>query len=101
MWRDPWQAVTWKYYTVLHNLEEEGFLNITNDLHVFTAHFVFLPRLQADLAFFMDSWNNHPISTEGNLTPQQLWSLGMFQTPVEEPDYAEVSNVVCISKMHI
>ncbi|KAK0150312.1 hypothetical protein N1851_008764 [Merluccius polli] len=49
LWRDLWAAVTCIYYDVLHYLEEEGFLSIVNETHLFCCHFVFLPRLQDDL----------------------------------------------------
>ena len=28
---------------------------------------------------FIDGWNNHPLSTERNLTPNQLWIFGLHQ----------------------
>ncbi|KAJ8290634.1 hypothetical protein GJAV_G00015570 [Gymnothorax javanicus] len=31
-------------------------------------------------------WNRHPIRTEGNLSPEQLWFIGRLQTPIAEPD---------------
>ena len=38
----------------------------------------------------LQSWNCHPLRTEGNLTPNQLWMIGMLQAPVSEPDLEEV-----------
>ncbi|MED6290334.1 hypothetical protein CHARACLAT_012007 [Characodon lateralis] len=37
------------------------------------------------LQCFLRSWNFHHIRSEGNLSPAQLWHIGMLQTPVEEP----------------
>ena len=74
----------------MHSLEEEGYLDLSNYIHIFCVGYVFLPRLRADLQHFTESWNNHPLSTVTNLTPHQLWQIGMLQTPVSEPDYAEV-----------
>lgn len=30
---------------------------------------------------FVDSWNNHPLSTEHNQTPNQLFCLGILNAP--------------------
>ncbi|CDQ61609.1 unnamed protein product [Oncorhynchus mykiss] len=80
LWRDVWSAVTCRYYNLLHSLEEEGYLDLSNSIHLFCVGYVFLPRLWEDLQHFTKSWNNHPLSTEANLTSHQLWHIGMLQT---------------------
>jgi hypothetical protein len=80
--RDLWSAVTCQYYNLLHSLEEEGYLDLSNSIHLFFVGYVFLPHLRADLQHFTESRNNHPLSTKANLTPHQLWHIGMLQTPV-------------------
>ena len=77
-------AVTCIFYDVLHTLEEDGFLDISNTVHLFCVHYVFLPRLRAELHIFAAGWNSHPLRTEGNHTPQQLWHMGQLNTPEEE-----------------
>ncbi|XP_058600553.1 uncharacterized protein LOC131520378 [Onychostoma macrolepis] len=47
-------------------------------------------RICNDLQHFTEMWNNHPLRTEGNLSPNQLWNIGMLQAPVSEPDFAEI-----------
>ncbi|XP_059195790.1 uncharacterized protein LOC131976672 isoform X2 [Centropristis striata] len=89
LWRDLWVAVTSIYYDVLHYLEEEGFLSIDNITHLFCCHFVFLPRLQDDLDTFRSGWDNHPIRTESQMTPNQLWMLGRAHHPIPGPDNTE------------
>ncbi|XP_034094877.1 uncharacterized protein LOC117561508 [Gymnodraco acuticeps] len=89
LWRDVWTAVTSTYYDVLHTLEEEGLLDISNTLHIFLVHFVFLPRLRSDLHTFTEGWNHHPLRTEGNMTPQQLWQLGLLQNSTDEAENVE------------
>ncbi|XP_058626931.1 uncharacterized protein LOC131537477 isoform X2 [Onychostoma macrolepis] len=90
LWRDVWTAVTSCYYNVLHSLEEEGFVDLSNAVHLFCVGFVFIPRIRNDLQHFTEMWNNHPLRTEGNLSPNQLWNIGMLQAPVSEPDFAEI-----------
>lgn len=65
---------------------EERLNDLSDDMHLLCVHYVFLPPLKADLKCFLGSWNKHAIRTEGNFSPEQLWHIGMLQTPVAEPD---------------
>ncbi|XP_052464888.1 uncharacterized protein LOC128021616 isoform X1 [Carassius gibelio] len=76
LWRDVFTAVTSHFYHVLHQLEEDGHLDLSSSLHIFCCHYAFIPRLQVHLNIFRDGWDNHPLSSEGNLSPNQLWQLG-------------------------
>uniref|UniRef100_A0A9J7YV53 Integrase core domain-containing protein n=1 Tax=Cyprinus carpio carpio TaxID=630221 RepID=A0A9J7YV53_CYPCA len=89
LWCDVWSAVTSKYYEILHAMVEDGVLDLSNELRLFCVHYTILPWLKSDLKCFIRRWNNHPIRTEGNLSPNQLWCIGMLQTPVVEPDIIE------------
>ncbi|XP_059371194.1 uncharacterized protein zgc:174680 [Carassius carassius] len=93
LWFDVWSAVSCKYYEILHTMEEERVLDLSDELHLFCVHYAILPRLKSDLKGFTGSWNNHPIRTEGNLSPEQLWYIGMLQTPVDEPDIEVVEQL--------
>ncbi|MED6256467.1 hypothetical protein ATANTOWER_026726 [Ataeniobius toweri] len=79
---------------MLHSLEEEGLIDLSNAVHLFCVGYVFIPRLRKDLQVFEESWNSHPLRTERNLTPNQLWMIGMLQEPVSEPDLTEESEVL-------
>ena len=37
-----------------------------------------LPRINRALAEFTEQWNQHPVSTEENQSPYQLWVSGML-----------------------
>ena len=95
LWRDVWMAVTSVYYELLHSLEEDELLDPSNSLHLFCAQYVFVPRLRMDLDTFTGAWDNHPLRTEQNLTPNQLWTLGLLQTPVAAPENLEVKAQQC------
>lgn len=82
-------SVTSTYYGLLHSLEEEGSLDPTNCLHLFSAQYVFMPRLTSDLHTFINSWNNHPLRTEQNLTPNELWDISKALNPVPSADSAQ------------
>ncbi|XP_076829288.1 uncharacterized protein LOC143475338 isoform X3 [Brachyhypopomus gauderio] len=79
LWRDVWLSVTQLYYEVLHGLEEDGLLDLSDSLHMFCVHYVFLARLEHDLHIFTEGWDNHPLQSEGGLSPNQLWVLGHMQ----------------------
>ncbi|XP_039476601.1 uncharacterized protein LOC120443043 isoform X2 [Oreochromis aureus] len=50
LWRDVWIAVTSKYHDVLHSLEEDGLLDISDVIHLFDVHYIFVPRLEQILS---------------------------------------------------
>ncbi len=58
-------------------------------VHLFGVHYIFVPGLRADLSTFTGGWNNHPLRTEGGLTPEQLWCMGHLQD-VDERERLEV-----------
>ena len=60
------------FYEVFYKLESENQLDPLNETDLFCLHFVFLPRINKTLTEFIDTWNNHPLSTEHNSTPNQL-----------------------------
>ncbi|CAL8270224.1 unnamed protein product [Arctogadus glacialis] len=86
LWRDVFTAVTCFFYTPLHQAEEDGLLDLSSNLILFCCHYVFIPRLQARLDEFRDGWDNHPLSTEGNRTPNQLWFLGQYHSSEDQVD---------------
>ncbi|KAI7809339.1 hypothetical protein IRJ41_005736 [Triplophysa rosa] len=92
LWRDVWMAVTSKYYDVLHSLVEDGLLDISNILHIFAVHYIFLPRIKVDLDSFIGGWNDHPLRTAGNLTPEQMWLLGDLQHLEEQESLQELQD---------
>ncbi|XP_076864442.1 uncharacterized protein LOC143516617 [Brachyhypopomus gauderio] len=90
LWRDVWNSVTSIYYDLLHFLEEKGVLDLANSVHLFCVQYVFIPRIQDDLDAFKAGWNDHSLRTEHNLTPNQLWEIGLI--PDDHPDAVEDFN---------
>ena len=78
LWRDVYRCVG-----VLCNtfsmLEEAGDLNSLNEVDLYCLHYVFLPRINNTLETFVESWNNHSLSSERNFTPYQLFIRGAIQ----------------------
>ena len=79
LWRDVYRCVTVLYYDEFCSLEEEGNLDLLNEVDIFCLHYVSLPRIQKTLDSLMESWNNYCISTENNSTPNQLFIRGAIQ----------------------
>ena len=79
LWRDVFTGVLCHYRDLFYHLECNGVLNPDNDIHIFCLHYVFLPRLQARLQKWRHAWNCHRIRTANGHSPQQLWSIGLYQ----------------------
>lgn len=93
-WRDVWMTVTNVHYETRHSFKDEGVLDPSDSIHLLCAQHVFLPRLQRDLVFFRVGWDNHPLRTEHNQSPQQPWTIGLLQNPIDDPDLAEVAIIL-------
>ena len=44
---------------------------------MYLLHMIFLPRINRVVESFCLSWNSHPLRTEKNWTPLQIWTNGM------------------------
>ena len=79
LWRDVYRCVGVLYHDCFRKLEEEACLDPLNETDMFCLTYIFIPRINVTLQSFVDSWNNHSISTENNLTPNQLFIRGALQ----------------------
>ena len=66
LWRDVRRAVLDPFRDRFSRLEDEGVLDIDNDVDLFCLHHVFTGRIDHALSEFVSSWNHHPLSTEAN-----------------------------------
>ncbi|KAA0701571.1 hypothetical protein E1301_Tti022886 [Triplophysa tibetana] len=69
-------GVICNYYSAFRHLEELSLLDPDQDLHLICLHYIMLPRLNHHLQMFTRTWDNHSLSTEGNMSPSQLWLAG-------------------------
>ena len=79
LWCDIFRSVGQTFYELLYSLENEGILDPLNDVDLFCVHFTILPKIASCLEEFTESWNHHSLSTESNLTPEQLYTIGMIE----------------------
>ena len=74
LWRDVYRSVALTFIALFNELEEIGALNTENEADMYCLHYIFIPRINSALSSFQSAWNHHPISTENNLSPLQLYT---------------------------
>lgn len=96
LWRDVMTDCIRPYKLFLESLEERG-LQPDNYIHRYCIHYVLLPRINESLVGFAEYWNLHPIRTEKNQNPWQLYYLNKNKLPPPEElpeDYGEYEGSV-------
>ena len=66
-------------------------LDQSDELHLFALHYVFLPRINNLLSRWSDAYNRHPLATEHNSSPRQLWVESMLH--LQNSDHAAPEGV--------
>ena len=61
-WRDLFCGCLSFFVCAFQYLEENSYLDISNEVHLFILHYVFLPRINRHLHMFKNAWDRHPIS---------------------------------------
>ena len=77
LWRDVYTGVIGYYYNLFYHLEQVNMLDPNNDLHLFCLHTVYIPRINRHLQSWMEAWAKHPMRSEHNMSPEQLWISGL------------------------
>ena len=78
LWRDVFSNCTILFYNLFIFMEQSNILYIDDEVHMFCLQYVFKQRINSALQKFKHAWNNHPLSSERNLSPLQLWIRGLF-----------------------
>ena len=78
LWRDVFCVVCHTFYYTFQAMEESGMLQRNNSLHKFALHYIFTPRINKALQSFVAAWNHHPMRTERNWSPLQMWTNGVL-----------------------
>lgn len=90
LWREVNSIVCCRFVNIFSCLESLV-LDVTNELHLFVLHYVYTPLINQALNELTEAWNNHPLSSERNLSPRQLWVQGMISE--RNTNYSAVSSV--------
>ncbi len=92
LWRDVFQSCLVLFYRLFYGMEDYMLLNMDYPLHIFCLHYVFIPRINIAITQFLESWNNHPLSSEQNLSPIQLWIAGLSRSPLGDCEVSSYNN---------
>ncbi|KAJ7217824.1 hypothetical protein GGX14DRAFT_357090 [Mycena pura] len=93
LWVDVTAQVTDTWYQMFQLLELRHGLDINNANHIWLLQFLFLGTINAQLAFFAQTWNQHRIQIRRgpNRSPTDMFVFDMFvngvrrdQLPLEE-----------------
>ena len=77
MWRGVYEGVVGFYHSLFNHMESVNILDADNDMQIFSLHMVFIPRINKHLQSWQRAWVKHPLRTEQNLSPEQLWIVGL------------------------
>ena len=86
LWRDVSRSVIIPFKEMFINLEDDGILDVQNETDLFCLHEVFCSRINVSLNQFISSWNSHPLTSENNRTPLQLFSLDNSESDSSDSD---------------
>ena len=96
--RDIYSGILCFFARTFAHLEDNGLLDPLNELHLFALHHTYIPRINRCLQEFKGQWENHPLSSEGNRSPLQLYTSGMLEN--ELSGYAGVESVLDFENAH-
>lgn len=77
LWRDMFQGCASLFYNLFYDMERCGSLDPNDDSHLWCLHLVFLPLVNRHLSSWQEAWVQHPLRSERNKTPMQLWIEGL------------------------
>ena len=77
MWRDVYQGVLGLFHDIFYYMEEINILDPDDDIDIFCLHYVYIPRINRQLQMWKEAWMKHPLRSEMNLSPEQLWTAGL------------------------
>ena len=80
LWRDVFRCICHVFYYTFYATEQTGLLDVENPIHMFALQYVFLKRINFALSEWMVSFNDHPVQTEQNWSPNQMWLTGMMNS---------------------
>lgn len=93
LWGEVKRVVVRHFQSIFFFLNDNQLLDPLNELHLFSLHYIYLPRINRALCEMERDWAHHPISTVNNRSPHQLWHYGMARLLHIDPQSAEEAMV--------
>ena len=85
LWRDVFQGVLKPFYILFYLMEDYGILDPCDETDLWCLHYVFLKEINYCLSRWVEAWIRHPLRTEHNRSPLQLWITGMRWSSINVP----------------
>ena len=80
LWCDVNRVIVSRFFNIFLFLEQSGILDPTDEVHLFCLHLAYIPLINNAINQFIGQWNNHPVSTQCNFSPNQLWIQGILNS---------------------
>ncbi|KAG8921866.1 hypothetical protein FRC02_012305 [Tulasnella sp. 418] len=64
-------------------MEDKGYLDPDDSTQLWALHTVFLPRINRALEAFIQTWNNHKVSSHKHKTPLEIWHRGLLEAKIQ------------------
>ncbi len=77
LWRDVNRVIASRFLNIFLYLEHVQILDVDDEIDLLALHLTYMPIINEAINQFVSEWNNHPLSTQSNYSPRQLWFLGM------------------------
>ena len=90
LWRDVFVGCLYIYYSVFYYLEDAVMLDLDNPINMFCLHYIYGSHINWHLQQFVNGWNNHPLRTESNQSPNQLWITGLHEITTASDPVAQI-----------
>ena len=78
LWYDVNWVIVSHFLNIFLFLEHSGILDPIDEVHLFCIHLVYITLINNAINQFIGQWNNPPVSTQCNFSPNQLWIQGML-----------------------
>ena len=78
LWRDVYRDVLDTFYGIFMSMEDIRILDPINEIDLWCLHYCFCNVINRKLKSWVNAWIRHPLSSEHNQTPLQLWVRGQF-----------------------
>ena len=97
LWRDLFSGCLCFFYYFFYFMEDVGILDADDEIDLYTLHYIFIPMIQKQLDLFKQAWACHPLRTERNRSPQQLWILGLHAMSAQDEQNEAVTGTRVVS----
>lgn len=98
LWADLRRVLVAYYIRLFSHLEDSDVLDALNEEHLLALHYIYQPRINRALEEFVQNWNNHPLSTEGNRSPLSIWHSGV--TSLFHSQRSAIESIVSENNLH-